>query len=74
MTDFFPLSAKSTDVKGLVISILLYCVISIAIGFVFGFFTWLPLVGTLIGFVSRLADLYCLAGIVVSIMVFAKVI
>ncbi|MBP1576907.1 MAG: hypothetical protein J6C75_00340 [Oscillospiraceae bacterium] len=74
MKDFFPLSAKSTDAKNLVISILLYVVISIAIGFVLGFFTGIPLIGTLIKLISGLADLYCLAGIVVSIMIFAKVV
>lgn len=74
MTDFFPLSAKAVTGKGLVISILLYMALSIAIGVFCGFFTWLPLLGILISFVSKLADLYCLAGIVVSIMVFAKVI
>ena len=74
MRDFFPLSAKSTDAKNLVISILLYVVISVAIGFVLGFFTGIPLIGTLIKLVSAIADLYCLGGIVVSIMIFAKVI
>lgn len=74
MKDFFPLSAKVNDVKSLVISILIYIAISIVIGFVLGFFTWIPLVGTLVKLISGLADLYCLAGIVVAIMIFAKVI
>lgn len=74
MKDFFPLSAKATDVKALVISILIYVGISVVTGFVLGLLTWIPLIGTLISFVSGIADLYCLAGIVVAIMIFAKVI
>ena len=73
MKDFFPLSAKATNVKSLVISILTYIVISIVIGFVLGFFTGIPLIGTLIKLVSAAVDLYCLGGIVVAIMIYAKV-
>ena len=73
MRELFPLSAKVKDVKSLIISILLYIVISVVTGFILNFFTFIPLVGTAIGFISRLIDLYCMGGMVISIMCFAKV-
>jgi len=73
LRELFPLSAKVKDVKSLIISILLYIVVSVVTGFVLGFFTAIPLVGTVIGFISRLIDLYCLGGMVISIMILAKV-
>ena len=73
MRELFPLSAKVKDVKSLIISILLYIVVSVVTGFVLGFFTAIPLVGTVIGFISSLIDLYCLGGMVISIMILAKV-
>ena len=73
LRELFPLSAKVKDVKSLVISILLYIVVSVVTGFVLGLLTGIPLIGTVIGFASRLIDLYCLGGMVVSIMILAKV-
>ena len=73
LRELFPLSAKVKDIKSLIISILLYIALSVITGFVLGLLTGLPLIGTAIGFVSRLIDLYCLGGMVVSIMILAKV-
>ena len=79
---FFPLSFKRTDTAGnLIVGILLYLVVgivaSVVIG-VAGFLTGIPVVGTLLAIVLRvvgaLVDLYVLAGIVIQILVFAKVI
>ena len=79
---FFPLSFKRTDTAGnLIVGILLYLVVgivaSVVIG-VAGFLTGIPVVGALLAIVLRvvgaLVDLYVLAGIVIQILVFAKVI
>lgn len=74
MKDFFPLSARSLDLKSLLITIIIYIGTSIASGFVFSLVTWIPLFGKIFSFASQLVDLYCLAGIVVSIMIYFKAI
>ena len=73
MNGFFPLSAKATNGKGFVISVLCYLAISIATGFIFSLLTGIPVIGVAINFISQLIDLYCWGGIVVSIMKLAKV-
>ena len=80
---FFPLSFKRTDtVANLIVGILIYVVAEIIVGAVIGLSTlivgWIPVVGPIIGWalgvVGSLVGLYVLAGIVIQILVFAKVI
>jgi len=80
---FFPLSFKRTDsVANLIVGILIYVVAEIIVGAVIGLSTlivgWIPVVGAIIGWalgvVGSLVGLYVLAGIVIQILVFAKVI
>ncbi len=78
----FPLSFKRTDTAGnLIVGILLYLVVGIVAGVVIGvagLLTGIPVVGFILALVLRLVgsivDLYVLAGIVIQILVFAKVI
>ena len=78
----FPLSFKRTDTAGnLIVGILLYLVVGIVAGVVIavaGLLTGIPVLGALLAIVLRLigglVDLYVLAGIVIQILVFAKVI
>lgn len=79
----FPLSFKRTDSVGnLIVGILLYLLAGIVAGALIWLATlivgWLPVVGALIGWalgvVSALIELYILAGIIIQILVFAKVI
>lgn len=79
----FPLSFKYTDsVANLIIGILIYLVVGIVGGVLIalaGLITgWIPVVGAVVGVLLRLigglVDLYILAGIVIQILVFAKVI
>ena len=79
----FPFSfKKSDDVANLVISILLHLVAAILAGAVIGLATlivgWLPVVGAIIGWalggIGSLIELYVIAGIVIKILVYAKVI
>ena len=73
MDGFFPLSAKATTGKGFAISVICYIALSLVTGFALSFLTRIPAVGTAIGFISQLIDLYCWGGIVVSIMKVSKV-
>ncbi|MBE6584010.1 MAG: hypothetical protein E7649_03365 [Ruminococcaceae bacterium] len=79
---FFPLSFQRTDtVANLIVGILIYIVVGIVAGAVIWLATllgiWIPVIGAIIGWalgvVGTLVDVYCLAGIVIQILVFAKV-
>jgi hypothetical protein len=78
----FPLSFKYTDgVANLIIGILLQLVVGIIAGVVIwvaGFLTGIPVLGAILALVLRilgtLVDLYVLAGIIIQILVFAKII
>lgn len=83
LKQFFPFSfKKSEDVANLVISILLHLVAAILAGAVIGLATlivgWIPIVGAIIGWalgvIGSLIELYVIAGIVIKILVYAKVI
>lgn len=79
---FFPLSFKRTDsVANLIIGILLYVLVGIIVGALIWLATaitgWIPVVGAIIGWilgiVSSLIGVYVVAGIVIQILVFCKV-
>ena len=71
---FFPLSFKYSDtVSNLIIGILIYIVGDIIAGAVIGLLAAIPLIGWLFGLVGSLVGLYCLAGIVIQVLVFTKV-
>ncbi len=78
----FPLSFKYSDsVANLIIGILIYLVIGVVAGLIIGFAglltVWIPVIGAVIAFIlglaSSLAEVYIFAGIVIQILVFAKV-
>ena len=71
---FFPLSFKFTkDVGNLIIGILIYLVVGFIGGFVIGLTALIPIVNIVCGLLGGLLDIYVLAGIVIQILVFAKV-
>ncbi|MBO5952840.1 MAG: hypothetical protein J6Q53_01735 [Oscillospiraceae bacterium] len=70
----FPLSFKNTDsVANLVIGILIYLVGDIIAGAIIGLLAKLPLIGIVFGLIGSLVGLYCLAGIVILVLVYLKV-
>ena len=78
----FPFSFKKTKGVGdLIINILIYLLVGIAAGALIWLASmltgWIPVVGALIGWlvgiIGALVDVYVLAGIVISILVFLKV-
>ncbi len=79
----FPLSFKKmSEVKELIIAIVVYLVVAILAGVAIFLATlivgWIPVVGALVGWllgiVGSLIDLYALVGIVLVILVYTKVI
>ena len=80
---FFPMSWKYTkDVPNLIKGILIYIVIGLLAGAaiaISGLITgWIPVVGALVGIILKLigalVDVYVLAGIVIQVLVYTKVI
>ena len=79
----FPLSFKEMkDVKELVIGIVVYLIVAILASVAIYLATlitgWIPVVGAIVGWVlgivGGLVDLYALAGIVLALLVYFKVI
>lgn len=78
----FPLSFGTKDVAALIIKILVYLVVAViggAILWLAGFIAGLiPVVGTIIlwalGVVGTIIDIYAVAGIIITILNFCKVI
>lgn len=70
---YFPLSFRGQDTASLVISIIIYVVIDIITGAVVSLFTWIPLLGILIGLVGSLIGVYTFAGIIIALLAFFNV-
>ena len=73
LLNYFPWSRKAKDVTGLIISIIIYLVLSVILGAAFGLLSKIPVLGWIIGIIGSLVGIYCLIGIVISILVFLKV-
>lgn len=78
LKNLFPLSFGMKDVGKLIISILIYLVAGAVIGWVLSLLANLPLVGWLLGLITGLAGtiigLYLLAGIILAILNFLKIV
>ena len=71
---FFPHAMQANDVKSLVITIIIYSVVNFVGGIVLGLLDAIPLVGFVFGILGWLLSIYCAIGIVVSILIFLKVV
>lgn len=65
---------KEKDVATLVIHIVIFLVASIVIGAVLALVMWIPFINIIFGLIGSLVGLYCLVGIVLSVLKFAKII
>lgn len=70
----FPTAFKATDVKPLIISLIIYVLIDIVCGFVIGLLAKIPILGIIFSLLGSIVGLYALVGVVLSILVFVKVI
>lgn len=71
---FFPHAFKATDLKAFIVSLVIYVLIDIICGFIIGLLAKLPIIGIIFGLIGSLVGLYALIGIILSILVFVKVI
>ncbi|MBE6779212.1 MAG: hypothetical protein E7541_07505 [Ruminococcaceae bacterium] len=69
----FPFSFVAKDVASLVIICLLHLVVDVVLGFVIGLLAKLPIVGVVMGLVGSLVGLYVLAGLVLALLAYFKV-
>ena len=70
----FPLSFQSKpDIASLVINILIQLVVSAVAGWVISIVASVPLIGIIFGLVGSLVGLYFLAGIVISLLDYFKI-
>ena len=71
---YFPYSFRANDVGSLIVTILVYIIADVICGFVIGLLAKIPLLGVIFSLIGSLVGLYAFAGIVLSILVFVKVI
>lgn len=70
----FPFSFKgSKNLKDLIITVIVYILINVVVGFVLGLLDGLPLVGFLFSILGWLLGIYCFAGILLAVLSFLKV-
>jgi len=70
---FFPHAFKATELKAFIISLVVYVLIDVVCGFVIGLLAKIPVLGIIFGLLGSLVGLYALVGVVLSILVFVKV-
>lgn len=71
---FFPHAFKATETEPFIISLVIYVLIDIICGLVIGFLAKIPLLGILFSIIGYVVGLYALIGIILSVLVFVKVI
>ena len=71
---FFPHAFKANDLGKFIVTLIIYVLIDIVCGFVIGLLAKLPIIGIIFSLLGSLVGLYALVGIILSILVFVKVI
>lgn len=70
---YFPRAFKVSDVASLIIAILIYIVFDVVAGAVIGLLAAIPVLGIIFSILGALVGIYATAGIVISVLVFCKV-
>ena len=71
---FFPHAFKATELKAFIISLVIYVLIDVVCGVIIGLLAQIPVLGVIFSLLGSVIGLYALVGIVLSILVFVKVI
>lgn len=71
---YLPHAFKAKETNDFIVSLIIYAVIAIVGGAVIGLLSELPIIGFVFGLFGAVVDLYALVGVVLSILVFVKVI
>lgn len=70
---FFPHAFKATELTPFIVSLVIYVLVDVVCGFVIGLLAKLPILGIIFSLLGGAVGLYALVGIVLSILVFVKV-
>ena len=70
----FPDAFRAKEVNSFIVTLLIYGIGSFLIGLVLSLLAKLPLVGIIFSLIGYVVGLYALVGIVLAVLVFAKVI
>ena len=71
---YFPIAFQATEVKPFIISLVIFVLIDVVCGAIVGLLAKLPIIGIIFSLVGTVVGLYALVGIVLSILVFVKVV
>lgn len=71
---YFPFAFKATELTPFIISLVIYVLIDVVCGVVIGLLAKLPIIGIIFSLLGAVIGLYALVGIVLSILVFVKVV
>ena len=70
----FPHAFKAQELNSFIITLVIYALIDIVCGFVIGLLAKIPLIGIIFSLLGAVVGLYAFIGIVLTILVFVKVI
>ena len=70
----FPHAMQARNIKGLVMAIIIYAVVSFVGGIIHGLIGGIPLVGLVVGIIGWALGIYCTVGIIISVMVFLNIV
>jgi hypothetical protein len=70
---FFPYSFGAQDVAALVIKILVYIVVGAVAGFIIGLLGIIPIIRVIFSLIGALVELYVLAGVVIAVLDYLKI-
>ena len=70
----FPNAYNSDELKGFLLALVVYILIDAVCGVVASQLTGIPVVGAIFGFLSAAVGLYAFVGIVLSVLVYFKVV
>ena len=73
MKKYWPHAYKAPELNAFIITLLIYILIDVVCGFVIGLLVKIPVIGIIFTLVGSLVGLYALVGVVLSILIFAKV-
>ena len=70
---FFPNAFKAKELSSFIVALVIYVLIDVVCGFVIGLLAKIPVLGIIFILLGSIVGLYALVGIVLSILVFVKV-
>lgn len=71
---FYPHAFKAKELTPFIVALVIYVLIDIVCGAIIGLLAKIPLIGILFSILGAVIGLYALVGIVLSILVFVKVV